>query len=100
MRFDRIEKSDLLGDHIKVTKEHNGDPVRALKFLQNNQGLFILEYLRQNGFEDIPVVLAYDFSREKKRFDFLKKNHESLLWVKDAVTPNEIKTIFNKLLIL
>ena len=36
MRFDRIPKNDLLGDHVKATKEHNGDPIRAFKFLQNN----------------------------------------------------------------
>jgi hypothetical protein len=71
--------------------------LRALKFLQNNQGLFVLEKLRKEGFADVPVILAYDFSREQKRFDHLKKVHPSLHWVKDAVTPHEIRTLISEL---
>ncbi|MBN2804631.1 MAG: hypothetical protein JXR91_16170 [Deltaproteobacteria bacterium] len=97
MRFDRIEKKDLLGDYDKVAKDHNDDPLRTLRFIQNNQGLFILEEIKKNGFSNIPVVLAYDFSREEKRFLFLKKNNPSLTWVKDAVTPLEIKAIFDSI---
>lgn len=97
MRFDRIPNSDLLGDHIKATKEHNGDPVRALKFLQNNQGLFILEKLRKENFGNVPVILAYDFSRQLKRYDHLKKIHPVLRWVPDAVTPSEIKALMTEI---
>ncbi len=97
MRFDRIANCDLLGDHVKATKEHNGDPLRALKFIQNNQGLFILEHFRNNGLASIPVILAYDFSREVRRFEYLKRIHSSLVWVKDAVTPSEIRKLFSEL---
>ncbi|MBN2340036.1 MAG: hypothetical protein JXX29_09610 [Deltaproteobacteria bacterium] len=98
MRFDRIPKSDLLGDHVKATREHNGDPLRAFTFLQNNQGLFILEKLRKENFVHIPVILAYDFSRQQKRFSHLQTLHPSLHWVPDAVTPTEIKALMQECL--
>lgn len=98
MRFDRIPKSDLLGDHVKATKEHNGDPIRAFKFLQNNQGLFVLEKLRNEKFAHIPVILAYDFSRQIKRYEHLKSIHSSLHWVPDAVTPTEIRAVMQECL--
>jgi len=97
MRFDRIPHSELLGDHVKATKDHNGDPVSAYRFLQNNQGLFILEKLRKDGFGHIPVILAYDFSREQKRFEHLSSIHPSLNWVKDSITPAEIRSLIEKL---
>lgn len=98
MRFDRIPKSDLLGDHVKATREHNGDPLRAFKFLQNNQGLFILEKLRNEQFVHLPVILAYDFSRQLKRYEHLQGVHPSLYWVPDAVTPTQIRTLMQQCL--
>ena len=97
MRFDRIPRTDLLGDHVKATRDHNGDPLRALRFLQNNQGLFILEKLRSENFIHVPVILAYDFSREGRRFEHLKKLHPSLNWVPDSVTPGEIRQLMAEL---
>ena len=96
MRFDRIPMNDLLGDHVKATREHNGDPLRAYKFLQNNQGLFILEKLRKENMAHIPVILAYDFSRQLKRYEHLKHIHPSLHWVPDAVTPTEIRNLMSQ----
>jgi ActR/RegA family two-component response regulator len=99
MRFDRIPMTDLLGDHVKATREHNGDPLRAFKFLQNNQGLFILEKLRKENLVHIPVILAYDFSRQQKRYEHLKRIHQSLRWVPDAVTPTEIRNLMNECIV-
>lgn len=96
MRFDRIELDRLLGDHAAATREHNQDGARAWKDLQNNQGLFILEAVRTGGFSRIPVILAYDFSREDKRWQHLKKLHPSLNWVPDAVTPVEIRALMER----
>jgi ActR/RegA family two-component response regulator len=96
MRFDRVPMTDLLGDHVKATREHNGDPLRAYKFLQNNQGLFILEKLRKENLAHIPVILAYDFSRQQKRYEHLRRIHQSLRWVPDAVTPTEIRNLMNE----
>jgi CheY-like chemotaxis protein len=97
MRFDRIELGQLLGDHALATREHNQDPHKAWKYLQNNQGLFVLEAVRAAGFVGVPVVLAYDFSREEKRFSHLKRLHPSLNWVPDAVTPSEIVALMERL---
>lgn len=93
MRFDRIPQADLLGDHVAATRDHNGDPHRGWRFLAMNQGLFILDALRKGGFGHIPVILAYDFSREPARLSHLQRIHPSLRWVPDAVTPAEIRAL-------
>jgi len=98
MRFDRIPTADLLGDHAAATREHNGDPIRAWRHLQMNQGLYILDALRREGHGQLPVILAYDFSRERKRYEHLVKQHPTLRWVPDAVTPTEIRELMNQLL--
>jgi len=91
MRFDRIDRAQLLGDHALATRENNGDAARGWRYLQNNQGLFILDAIRNAGHGKVPVILAYDFSREEKRCAHLKKIHPSLSWVPDAVTPADIQ---------
>lgn len=96
MRFDRIPHADLLGDHAAATREHNGDPVRAWRHLQHNQGLYVLAALREAGFGGVPVVLAYDFSREARRFEHLRRVHPGLRWVGDAARPEEIRRIFDE----
>jgi len=96
MRFDRVPLADLVGDHARVTLEHNGDPVRAWRHLQNNQGLFILDALRRAGHGDLPVILAYDFSREPRRFEHLLRAHPSLVWVPDSASPAEIRSLMDR----
>lgn len=98
MRFDRIPHTELFGDHATATRENNGDPVRAWKYLENNQGLFILAALREAGHGALPVILAYDFSREPQRYRNLQRIHPSLSWVPDAVTPEEIRARMKLLL--
>jgi CheY-like chemotaxis protein len=93
MRFDRIAREALLGDHATAAKDHNGDVGRAWRFLQNHQGLFILDALDRAGFGDLPVILAYDFSREGRRFHHLQAQHPRLVWVSDAVTPDDIRCL-------
>ena len=95
MRFDRIPHGDLMGDHDQVTKEHNGDPIRAWKYLMNNQGLYILAALKKAGFAHLPVIIAYDFSKEPRRFDNLKRLYPNLEWVSDAVSFKEIQSLFD-----
>ncbi len=97
MRFDRIALSDLMGDHSKAAFERGGDEQAAWKHLQINQGLFILHELKKAGFANIPVILAYDFSREPQRFVNLKKQYPKLRWVSDAVTADEIRKMIEDL---
>ncbi len=98
MRFDRIPRAALLGDHGEATREHNGDPERGWRYLANNQGLFILAALREAGHAELPAILAYDFSREARRFDFLARGWPRLDWVPDAVTATEIRARMAKAL--
>ena len=98
MRFDRIPRGDLLGDHAAATREQNGDPERGWRYLQNNQGLFVLAAVADAGHDDVPVVLAYDFSREGARLRNLRKRYPRLAWVPDAVTPEEIRMTMNRLI--
>ncbi len=93
MRFDRIPLSDLLGDHDKAARERGGDEQAAWKHLQINQGLFILHELKKSGFEKIPVILAYDFSREERRLANLQKQYPRLRWAPDAVTAEAIRAM-------
>jgi CheY-like chemotaxis protein len=99
MRFDRIPHDDLMGDHEKVTRDHNGDPNRAWKYLTNHQGLYILAALKKAGFGDLPVVIAYDFSKEPRRFDNLKRQYPNLRWVSDAVTFKEIQSLLETIVV-
>ena len=98
MIFDRIAYGDLLGDHAAATREHNGDPVRAWRYLQHNQGLFILNALAAAGHGRLPVILAYDFSREPRRLEHLSRLYPNLRWVPDAVGPDEIRGLLDDLL--
>lgn len=97
MRFDRIPREDLLGDHAVATRQNNGDPLRGWRYLQNNQGLFVLNALSEAGFANHPVVLAYDFSREATRLRHLQTRYPRLTWVSDAVTPEEIRALMQRI---
>lgn len=98
MRFDRIDRDRLLGDVTRATARHGGSAERAYRHLANHQGLYILDAVRRAGFAELPVVLAYDFSREQKRVAHLAQLHKSFTWVPDAVTPSEIRTRIARLL--
>lgn len=91
MRFDRIERSQLLGDMGDLARRLGGSQERALRHLQNHQGLYILEAMRGAGYGHLPVILAYDFSHERERFAHLSRQHPNLTWVPDAITPEEIR---------
>lgn len=91
MRFDRIPRADLLGDVDQLAARYNGDEERAWRFLQNNQGLYILNALHQQGNADLPTILAYDFSHEQQRWHHLQQTYPQLSWVGDDVSPKEIR---------
>ncbi len=98
MRFDRIPPENLVGDHAAITKKENNDENRAWRYMQNNQGLFILDALKKADCLEIPVILAYDFSQETQRFEHLKRIYPLLHWIPDAVTPDQIQALFDDLI--
>lgn len=61
LRFDRVSDADLLGD-VKDTaaRLYAGDVQRALRYLQDQQGILILAAARQKGHEQ-PAVFVHDF---------------------------------------
>ncbi|MEO1174152.1 MAG: hypothetical protein AAFX94_19200 [Myxococcota bacterium] len=97
MRFDRIPESELVGDRGEALRRNHGDRERALRHLQNHQGLYILRGLEDAGFGATPTVLAYDFRRETRRFDNLKRRHPQLHWVPDTVSADEIDALLRSL---
>ena len=98
MRFDRIPRSVLLGDHAQAIAQHNGDVERAWRFLQNNQGLFILHALATAGWSHLPVIISYDFSQELQRWQHLQQAHPHARWVGDAAGPAEVRGLMASLL--
>ncbi|MCB9528664.1 MAG: hypothetical protein R3F65_20195 [bacterium] len=98
MRFDRIPRAELVGDHAAATAARDGDPARGWRYLQNNQGLFILDALARAGHADRPVILSHDFSREPARWRALSRRYPRLEWVHDAISPAEIRARMTRLL--
>jgi hypothetical protein len=97
MRFDRSPADALVGDLARSTREL-GSEAKALRHLANHQGLYILQALREHGYAELPVILAYDFSREPQRFEHLSQKHPSLTWVPDAIGPEEIRARMQRLI--
>jgi hypothetical protein len=99
MRFDRIPRERLAGEVETIRRQQGGDAERAWRYLQNNQGLFILDALRQAGFSHLPTILAYDFSAEPRRLAHLQSQHPNLTWVRDAVGADEVRELMERLLV-
>ena len=98
MRFDRVPHEVLLGDIQKVSDKFSGDRERAWKFLEKNQGLYILNHLCGNGYSHIPMVLSHDFSAQSARWQHLSNTHKNLSWLSDTVAPLDIKRHFENIL--
>jgi len=85
MRFDRAPRASLAGDHSALTVELAGDAERAWRHLAMHQGLYVLDRLRASGWAG-PIVIAYDFSREPRRFATLAARSAPLRWIGDDAT--------------
>ncbi len=96
MRFDRTPHSRLLGDHTIATQLCNGDPVRGWKYLEDNQGFFILDTFQRNGYGDMKMVVSYDFSLETDRFEKLKRLYPNLEYVPDNVERHVLQSLFKR----
>ena len=90
MRFDRIPRARLIGDHAAAARAHNGDPKRGWRYLQNHQGLYILNALGEAGFGDVPTILSHDFAREPARWRALSARYPRLIWLTDTATADQI----------
>ncbi len=90
MRFDRTPEEDLLGSMVELTARFNGDMLRARRFQQDNQGLFVLRALRSAGFVK-PVILSYDFNNEERRFRALCDKDPALSYCPDYANAEAIR---------
>lgn len=90
MRFDRAER--LLGGGPAIQQRFGGDAERARRFLENNQGTFVLAALRAAG-HALPVVMSYDFDGEPRRFANLSKRHGPLAYLPDTAGPAQMRQV-------
>lgn len=90
MRFDRAARDRLLGDPDEAAARFGGDPERARRFLEDNQGTYILAALREAGVA-LPVVFSYDFDGEPRRWRNLQQAWGPLSYLSDNAGPDQIR---------
>ncbi len=95
MRFDRAPR--LLGDLASLEERFSGDTLRARRFLEDNQGTYILVAIREAGFQQ-PVVFSYDFESEPRRFQNLERRYGPLGHLSDTAGLPEVRRTFLKAL--
>ncbi|MFT5683691.1 MAG: CheY-like chemotaxis protein [Myxococcota bacterium] len=91
MKFDRAEK--LLGDLTQLHRRFAGDESRAKRFLENNQGTYVLAAIREAGVS-LPVVFSYDFDSEPRRFRNLHRRYAPLTYLTDTASPAQMRQTF------
>lgn len=91
MRFDRIPREHLAGDLAATIRQVGGDSERAWRYLAQHQGLFVLAELRSAGWHG-KALLAYDFTREARRFDALRSQYAPIDWIGDDASANTWRT--------
>jgi len=87
MRFDRVPPESLLGSLEQVADRFNGDLDRALRFLEDNQGAYVLAALRDAGCA-LPVVFSHDFTDEPRRWVNLERRYAPLDYLPDNAGPD------------
>ncbi|MEL6345044.1 MAG: hypothetical protein AAFV53_18160 [Myxococcota bacterium] len=95
MKFDRADR--LLGDLGALQQRFAGDEVRAKRFLENNQGAYILAALREAGHPQ-PALFSYDFDSEPRRFKNLIRRYGPLAYLTDTATPHTIRKQLQRIL--
>ncbi|MED5374465.1 MAG: response regulator [Myxococcota bacterium] len=90
MRFDRAAPERLLGDLDEATERFSGDRDQARRFLENNQGAYILAAVRAAGHRTA-VVWSYDFDGEPRRWKHMEKAYAPLAYLSDSASPQEIR---------
>lgn len=76
LRFDRAPTSELIGDVTATAAQlFGGNQGRALRYLQDQQGILILAELRRHGFQQ-GAVFVHDFP--PKRLQNLQKLYGSV----------------------
>jgi len=93
MKFDRSTR--WLGDLEQLERRFAGDSVRAQRFLEDNQGAYVLAGLREAG-HTLPVVFSYDFDGEPRRFRNLSTRYGPLDYLADTAGPADIRAALSR----
>lgn len=88
MRFDRADR--LFGEDADLLRRYAGDAARARRFLEDNQGTYILAALRAQGCR-LPALMSYDFDGEPRRFQNLLRLHGPVAYLSDTAGPAQIR---------
>ena len=97
LRFDRIPREDLLGDHPAATQQMGGDSERGWKYLEDHQGLFILKALRDAGLQRFPTLLLRDFTHSRAQFRRLQEQYGDLHFLPETAGADEIRKLVFRL---
>jgi CheY-like chemotaxis protein len=89
MRFDRVPAASLLGSIDQVADRFNGDLQRARRFLEDNQGAYVLAAIRDAGCT-LPVVFSHDFTDEPRRWNNLAERYAPLDYLPDNAGPEDV----------
>lgn len=95
MKFDRAPR--LLGDLDSLVDRFVGDQERARRFLEDNQGAYVLAALREAGHAQ-PVLFSYDFDGEPRRYRNLEGRYGPLAYLSDTADPTQIRAALRSLL--
>jgi len=95
MRFDRVAPGQLLGDLAAAADRCNGDRERALRFLEDHQGAYVLAAIREAG-RGIPVVFSYDFEDEPRRWKNLEQRFAPLSYLNSNAGPDQIRAALER----
>jgi len=93
MKFDRAEH--LLGDLVATQRRFAGDEARARRFLENNQGTYVLAAIREAGHTQ-PAIFSYDFDSEPRRLRNLQRRYGPLSYLNDTATPADIRDTLSR----
>lgn len=95
MRFDRVPAARLLGDLAAAADRCNGDRERATRFLEDNQGAYVLAAIRDAG-HSIAVVFSYDFEAEPRRWKNLEQRFRPLDYLNSNAGPDQIRAALER----
>jgi len=95
MKFDRAPR--LLGDLGALVDRFVGDAERARRFLEDNQGAYVLAALREAGHGQ-PILFSYDFDGEPRRYRNLEARYGPLAYLPDTAGPAQIREAIRGLL--
>jgi len=98
MDFPSIPEDELLGAEDIIFERFNDDEEKAIEFLRENQGAFILHHIRNKVKKPIPILFSYDFSSELQRWDTLTSRYENVYYCKSEMSPIDVADLIQTII--